>query len=75
MDITVVACPGPPPVRAWMVVKFCRDVITELIIKKNVVGEIIGKMCIRDRRKEHPYLSGGVEIAGSIASAVILNVF
>ena len=42
MDITVVACPGPPPVRAWMVVKFCRDVITELIIKKNVVGEIIG---------------------------------
>ena len=26
-------------------------------------------------RKEPPYLSGGVEIAGSIASAVILNVF
>lgn len=44
MDITVVACPGPPSVSAWMMVKFWKEPVMELISRKNVVGEIIGIM-------------------------------
>ena len=40
--ITVVACPGPPSVNAWIMVKFCKEPMMELINKKNVVGETIG---------------------------------
>ena len=40
--MTVVAWPGPPSVRDWMTVKFCRLVMMELMVKKKVVGATAG---------------------------------
>ena len=41
-DITVVACPGPPSVSAWIIVKFCSEPMIELISRKKVVGDTSG---------------------------------